>query len=393
FTPAGEVDIRATVASETEETVMVRFSVRDTGIGIPSDKSGLLFNKFTQLDASTTRKFGGTGLGLAISRQLTEMMGGQIGVTSKEGVGTEFWFTIRLQKQFCKILDSGNNSNLNKKSLFTGHSAMEQLRLFTDYNIRALIVEDNPINQQVALSILKKLGLKTEAVSNGAEAVKLLETIPFDVVLMDVQMPVMDGYEATACIRDPKSKVLNHEIPIIAMTANAMNGDREKCLDAGMDGYVSKPIDPVTVAGELEKWLKKIQTAGGEITSVLQEKPSGDSGEDYPVIWNKDAMLNRLMNDQELARTVLDGFIKDIPDQIDKLELLFQKSDLPSVGRQAHSIKGAATNIGGEKLQQIAYELELEGKYGNLETARINLEELKREFEFLTKEIAPFLKQ
>ena len=392
FTSEGEVAVRVSVESQTEGEAALCFSVRDTGIGIPEDKIGLLFDKFSQVDASTTRKFGGTGLGLAISKQLTEMMGGGIGVNSEEGKGSEFWFTARLKKQpeaayaetpvpadlqDVRVLIVDNNATSREilttrltswgmrpdeaidgpdalqalyraleednpfrlavidmqipgmdgealgraiqadqrlkeirmvmltsmgergdakqladigfagyltkpvrhrelrgvlsltlgepggpapspRPIATRHAARETLPRFEGHKARILLVEDNIINQKVALSILGKLGLSSaDAVANGQEALKSLESIPYDLVLMDCQMPVMDGYEATRQIRNPKSKIQNHDVPIIAMTANAMKGDREKCLEAGMNDYLPKPVVPHNLAEMLEKWLPK----------------------------------------------------------------------------------------------------------------------------------------
>ena len=184
----------------------------------------MLFDKFTQVDASTTRKYGGTGLGLAISEQLAEMMGGEIGVVSQEGKGSEFWFTVRLGKQPQKA----QAENLPRAEL-RGHLAQERSRSFAGVSARILVAEDNITNQLVAQGLLKKLGLTADVVANGAEAIKALESIPYDLVLMDVQMPVLDGFAATRQIRSPNSAVPNHQIPIIAMTAHALQGDRQRC--------------------------------------------------------------------------------------------------------------------------------------------------------------------
>ena len=384
FTAQGEVVIRVSVVSETPGEVRLRFAVRDTGIGIPEDKLGRLFGKFSQVDASTTRAYGGTGLGLAISKQLTELMGGEIGVETVAGKGSEFWFTALLTKQPCcdpsavpeladlrearvlivgdhpvnreilmillkswgarpaeavdgpsalqsldeaqaardpfavAILDTRmpvmdgeslshaikSNLNLNKTGLvlceFLGQMGNDQalkengfaatltkpvrredlLKVVSDVisgrkiasskpistlgsemghgltHARILLAEDNLTNQQVAMGILKKLGFRAEVAVNGAEAVKALETFHYDLVLMDMQMPVMDGLEATRAIRHPQSRVLNPKVTIVAITANAMRGDREKCLQAGMDDYLTKPIERPALVGVLKKWLK-----------------------------------------------------------------------------------------------------------------------------------------
>ncbi len=382
FTHQGDIVLKVQLLSERDEDVRLRFSVRDTGIGIPIEKQNLLFQKFSQTDASTTRKYGGTGLGLAIVKQLAEKLGGEIGVQSEEGKGSEFWFTACVAKQVGVEQKDGSGVNLEGRRLLVvddhatqrevltrqlqlwgatveavsdGPSALHLLRrarnlgqafqvVLVDLQMpgmdgldlaraiqreewfrgirligltalmqaksrpsleecgfsaeltkpvrqsdllrcveevlfgkargvtpsvvgsgpmvnlhrgteRILLAEDNMTNQQVAIGLLKKLGLRVDAVADGAEAIRALETLPYDLVLMDVQMPIMDGLEATRRIRDVGSKVLNHRIPIVAMTAGAMQGDREECLAAGMDDYVSKPIDAIALFKALNKWL------------------------------------------------------------------------------------------------------------------------------------------
>jgi PAS domain S-box-containing protein len=248
FTRDGGVEIHVSLAQVHASEVLLHFSVRDTGIGIPHDKLAQIFDKFSQVEVATTRQYGGTGLGLAISRQLAELMGGECGVNSQEGQGSEFWFTVRLDQQPAELPSSSPAKR---------PAAHEILNLLAGRKVRILLAEDNITNQQVALSILKKLGLRADAVANGAEAVAALASLPYDLVLMDVQMPVMDGMEATREIRHADSKVLNHDLPIIAMTANAIHGDREKCLAAGMSDYLSKPVSPLTLATMLDQWLPR----------------------------------------------------------------------------------------------------------------------------------------
>lgn len=214
------VDIKKTGQSATEVTL--RVSVRDTGVGILPEQQQLIFEKFTQADLSTTRKFGGTGLGLSISKQLIEMMGGRIGVHSEPDAGTTFYFVITLP---VSVHCDAGNASAPVPHKFSG---------------RVLLAEDNPVNQLVARKILSGLGFDVEVVENGYLAVEKLRVEPFDLVMLDCQMPVMDGYTAAREIR--KLTAPAGEVPVVAMTAHAMTGDREKCLEAGMSEYISKPV-------------------------------------------------------------------------------------------------------------------------------------------------------
>ncbi len=222
FTEKGEIVIRVSLESEDERNATIRFSVSDTGIGIPANRQDILFSPFTQVDGSTTRKYGGTGLGLAISKQLAELMGGKIGLESEEGKGSTFWFTAVFEKQ-----PAGSGSADERLAKIEGEGAIERsaarpaISESVKRKIRILVAEDNPVNQKVAQAMLRKMGLRADVVANGQEAVNALQTIPYDLVLMDCQMPEMDGFEATRSIRQQGSKALNPCIPIIAMTASS----------------------------------------------------------------------------------------------------------------------------------------------------------------------------
>ena len=269
-----------------------------------------------------------------------------------------------------------------EKSMVTRHSIRE-MRLT---NVRILVAEDNITNQQVVLGIIKKLGLSADAVANGLEAVKALELIPYDIVLMDVQMPEMDGYQATQSIRDPESKVVNHNIPIIALTAHAMLGDREKCFQAGMSDYLSKPIVPQDLADMLEKWLpnkKKITNPPQQIKKTTNLQENIEQEKTATPIFDHESLLERAMGDQDLANTVIGIFLEDIPTQIQSLKSLFDSGDVAGSGRQAHAIKGAAANVGGETLREVAFEIEKAGKAGDSEKIAALLPIMEEQFEQL----------
>ena len=245
FTHEGKITINTKLQGELNNFVTILFEVCDTGIGIPHDRLAAVFSPYTQAEGSTTRKYGGTGLGLAICKQLAELMDGEIGVTSDVGKGSTFWFTARFEKQ---TVGTPLASEIQLENI---HDKLDQA---VARSRRILLAEDNPINQKIAVITLNKLGHSVDVVANGIEAVRALESTGYDLVLMDCMMPEMDGFEATAMIRDPESKVLNHKVPIIAMTANAMKGDRENCIEAGMDDYLTKPVKKDALAAVIEKW-------------------------------------------------------------------------------------------------------------------------------------------
>jgi PAS domain S-box-containing protein len=381
FTEQGRVTVRASRITETATASVIRFTVRDTGVGIPPEHQENLFQKFTQVDASMTRRFGGTGLGLAISKQLAEMMGGQIGVNSKVGVGSEFWFTVPLGKPAQSKFLTQEGA---KTAGFIGPPS-DHLPAAYRRGARVLVAEDNVVNQDVALGILHKLGLRAEAVADGAEAVDVLKSLPYDLVLMDVQMPEMDGLEATRIIRDPKSPVLNHEVPIIAMTAHALHGDRRNCLQAGMNDYLPKPVSLRALVEALNTWLPK---------EAPKRRPDGPAGEvlvresvpEAPVL-DRGGLVARLMGDEELADRILNRFLGTTPQQIESLRKSLVSGDATAAKRTAHAIKGAASNIGGDQLQRVAFEIEQAARAGDLNAAGSCLAELQSQFERLKEAI------
>lgn len=241
FTHHGHVALRWQVINDNEEFSQIRFSVEDTGIGVSKELMPRVFDSFAQGDASTSRRYGGTGLGLCIAKRLVEMMGGTIECRSELGQGAEFSVVVQFKKGHRKAA-AGSDYKF----------PAVPVKVVTDKRI--LVAEDNFVNQKVAVGILERLGCKVVTVGNGKEAVEILKTVPFDLVLMDCQMPELDGYEATAMIRANKNSA-SSTLPIIAMTASAIQGDRERCLTAGMNDYLAKPVRPNDLAAMLEKWL------------------------------------------------------------------------------------------------------------------------------------------
>ena len=276
FTRAGSIAVRIEVDRSEPDQPLVAFSVRDTGIGIPEEKQRLVFEPFTQADSSTSRKYGGTGLGLTISARLVEMLGGRMTVVSREGEGSTFRFTVRcghcvrrpsfggaavepnvaatpglalaVTVAASKVSPAGSPSG----SVVPSEAARGSFVELRPRSLKVLLAEDNRVNQRVALSMLSRMGHTATVAANGREAIEAFAAGGFDLVLMDVQMPEVDGYEATAAIRAAEAASGTH-VPILAMTAHAMKGDRERCLSAGMDGYVSKPVERTALAAEIAR--------------------------------------------------------------------------------------------------------------------------------------------
>jgi signal transduction histidine kinase/CheY-like chemotaxis protein len=239
FTAAGRVVLRVRCVEQDSSRVGLVFEVEDTGIGIPASKLPGLFNPFSQADATMARRYGGTGLGLSISKRLVELMGGTLEVRSQEGFGSCFRFEVRLPVG-------------EPASLAPAPEAPESSN--PTPHLRVLVVEDNAINQKVVTKMLDKAGHRADVAGNGIEALAALCERPYDVVLMDCQMPEMDGFEATRLLRDPASGVLNPRVRVVALTANAMVGDRERCLEAGMDDYLAKPVQMQALLSTLSRW-------------------------------------------------------------------------------------------------------------------------------------------
>jgi PAS domain S-box-containing protein len=363
FTERGGITMNAELESLRNHTAVVRFTVADSGIGIRPDQISALFSAFVQADASTTRKYGGTGLGLAISKQLVEMMGGSIGVESQEGKGSTFWFTASFgfasAEQPSTIPEAASAPRLPSGASRPRHG-------LSGHGEKILVAEDNFTNREVILAQLRKLGYQPQAVPNGQEAFEAVERGSFSLVLMDCEMPLLDGYEATHRIR--KSK--NAKIPIVALTANAMSSDRERCIVEGMDDYLAKPVELVQLASTLAKWIPV----------------PGDSQSDRTVappaqIFDQEALLRRMMGDKQLAGTILRGFLGDIPSQLKQLRVCIDNDDAVGTRLQAHTLKGAAATVAAVALHAEAHAIETAAIEGRVDLCRPLQLRVREEFE------------
>jgi CheY-like chemotaxis protein/HPt (histidine-containing phosphotransfer) domain-containing protein len=297
-------------------------------------------------------------------------------------IGFEAWLTKPTRQQELKAalsqaLRGGASGGLQSLAAVAKRPSLPGLQeIFAGSKARILLAEDNITNQQVALGLLKKFGLRADAVADGAEAIRALCSVPYDLVLMDVQMPVLDGWETTRRIRSGTAGVLDPHIPIIAMTAHAMQGDAETCVAAGMDDYIAKPVSPPALAKALGKWLEEGNDRMRPGKAPRAEAPQ----EKRMAVWDRAALMDRVLEDVELAQKILEGFHDDISQRIERLRECLATGDAGGAECQAHAINGAAGLIGGEALQAQAFEIEKTVRGGDLAAAAGRLPELGRRF-------------
>ena len=348
FTERGEVVARVRCLQEQPGEVLLRFEVTDTGIGIAPEDRRRIFEIFSQADETTTRRFGGTGLGLAISKQLVEMMGGEIGLESELGEGSTFWFTARLKKQPHPIPKGGTRAKAEGP-----------------LGANILLAEDNQVNQEVALSMLEALGCRVAVAANGREVLEAVSRTGFDLILMDCQMPEMDGYRATEILRESERTGGGEKerTPIVALTAHALEGDRERCLAAGMDDYLAKPFTQKRLSEVLRRWLEKnpITPAGSVETDNLEPDGSPGSQAEQRSIDRKALEALRALQRQgkpDLLVKLINIYLEDSVRLLEALRRAHSEGDVGGLKRQAHSLKSSSASVGALRLASLCKELE-----------------------------------
>ncbi|MCP4268299.1 MAG: response regulator [Candidatus Brocadiaceae bacterium] len=339
FTSVGEVNIKISLKKQHENNVTILFQVTDTGIGITKEQRENLFQDFTQADESTPRLYGGTGLGLSITRKLVNAMSGNIWLESIPEIGSCFFVEIDFSVDTSVKMDT--NSELTTTKKVTNFANLSALKI--------LLVEDNELNQALVQNLLSKIGIQVDIANNGQEAINSL-SVQYDAILMDLQMPVMDGYEATKIIRQNKKF---QDTPILAVTANAMPGENQKCLEAGMNDIIIKPVDPAKLLQMLNKWI-----TGSEISdSDLSEIEISDELSRIPDI-DVLAGLSRIGGDEDQYRNLLARFVKNYPDTISDVSKLISQGKMLDAERATHTLKGVVGNIGITKLYELTVALE-----------------------------------
>jgi len=383
FTAEGAVTLSVNLKNAEEGMVELEFFVRDTGIGLSDEQMQRLFRPFTQADASTTRQYGGTGLGLAISKQLVEMMGGRIWVESEPGIGSNFHFTARFgHGQFFAASAPASSEEL----------AAARARL---KGVNILVAEDNPFNQQVAAELLEETGAKVALADNGREALVLLNQERFDIVLMDVQMPEMDGYEATRKIRE-NPRLAGQKV--IAMTANAMAEDRERCLASGMDDFITKPIEPDQMVLMLAKWLPERagitphEGLGDDRRSIsdrrswIDRRAADDNHREASVI--DLAILGRMVGDDPVrVHKFALKFLETARKTLDEMDAAHTSGDLAVLAGLGHKLKSSARTVGATGFADLCQALESAGKSNDLPQAGLLLRQLPPLLEGISRQI------
>ena len=365
----------------------IRFDVEDTGVGIPEDKQEDIFESFTQADGDTTRKYGGTGLGLTITKRLSELLGGELTVTSEVGKGSIFSYVIPAG------LDVTKQSTLNIHSSHTDPGKKKSE--LPEFSGHILVAEDARTNQVLIKSLLKRVGLQVTIVEDGNEAVQKALSKQFEMIFMDIQMPYMNGYEATKALRKEGVRT-----PIVALTANAMKSDDKKCLAAGCDDYISKPIEKKKLLQVLSKYLSKnsedlsrqidsVQSDVEQLNQLCSETTSSDTAEtesgdeqygELPVDFE---IIKKIYDDEEVLKETVKVFLEDAPQTIELLAEAIAAGDSKNIKMYAHKLRGLARHVAARQISDMLYHLETKGREEKLEGAEALFADIQTEFDKL----------
>jgi PAS domain S-box-containing protein len=377
FTNAGHVSVNVRAESIEGSKVTLRLSVVDTGIGIPPEKHRMIFEPFTQADGSTTRKYGGTGLGLSISSGLVELMGGRIWVESEPGHGSAFHFTLPLELATPEQAGQPGRSTSATEERSKQDAAKRKLRI--------MVAEDNSVNQRLASRLLEREGHSVTIAGSGQEALDLLERQQFDLILMDVQMPGLDGLQATARIRE-NERGSGYRVPIVAMTAQAAESDRVRCLEAGMDAYVTKPVHVPDLMRMINTVVPQSVVPGGNFMNgnVTSEESSVETQLQQ---LDESLALSRVGGDVDLLKEVVELFLDDYPSTFEKIKGAVASRDATALEHHAHSLKGSVSTFGANRAFEAAFTLEKQGRSGDLTGAPDGLLELEKALEALRPEL------
>lgn len=419
FTEAGEVKILVTTAMQDPDESLLRFAVNDTGIGIPGEFHDQIFDSFAQVDGSHSRRFGGTGLGLAIARQLVELMGGEIGVDSQPGRGSTFWFTVRLEKQPTPLAQNPEpalpepaleNAVATAERNRTREEGSHPIPLPPRIHGHVLLAEDNPVNQELVKTMLEYFGCRVDAVANGREAVDACHRSAYDLVFMDCQMPEMDGYEAVRLIRErEKAAAVHQRTPVVALTAHAFPSDRQRCLDAGMDDYLSKPFRQEHLREITERWLSRKQgstpgaetgdDAGSPHPAALSTAAAAEGGgppEQTGPIDDRALELIRALERKgaaDLLEKVIDIYLRETPALLQALREAAGRGDVVALRRTAHSLKSGSANLGAACLAELCRELEAAALSGDLARAPQQVAAIETEYGKVLPALAAQIKE
>ena len=369
FTKQGHVYVNISMEDHNGKW-FIRFEVEDTGIGISSEYQQKIFESFSQEDGSTSRKYGGTGLGLAITKKFAELLGGTITLTSEKDKGSVFAFVIPANIDMANQppLDRhsvSHEASINKQASFSGH---------------ILVAEDIKSNQMLMKVLLEKMGLKTTFADNGAEAVDKAKGQSFDLIFMDIHMPQMDGYEATRTLRNNGIKT-----PIVALTANAMEGDEKKCLDAGCDDYLSKPVIYTKLVAMLSKFLGKTDSPEVAVSAENNNhitQPDDTDDNEVIINWAK-VVANGI--DEQIIKELMPTYLASNREHLQKLISAVKEANATDIVSHAHAIKGAGRNLGVVQLSKVAMQLETMARQGDLSKAEELLKSIIFEFDRLEK--------